>query len=198
MAKAQDPTYEGGDAPGVEPFTENRVDVPEGRKPVTEPPAQGWNPYRGQEAHGVRIDGGQDVSEDVIEEEYRDAGEVETWSVKDQPPISVVEGWTSEVLQRIMAATVQIPLPQDTWVKVLEDNPRRTSVRWWVDPAPQGSNPLSLSTDPDNKIIGLVPFMLGGGINNQPNVNYFTNELWLYSASIARTFHCIEEYRVKA
>ena len=155
MAKAEDPTYVGGDAPGVESFTENRVDVPEGHAPTLEGPAQGWNPYRGSEAHGVRIGGGQDVSEDSVEEEYRDADDIHTWSVKDQPPISVVPGFTPEILRRIMGETRVLPLPVATWVKVAEDNPWRTSLNWWVDPAPTGTDKIYFQIGSNNLPVDL-------------------------------------------
>ncbi|MGH7966143.1 MAG: hypothetical protein ACRERD_30705, partial [Candidatus Binatia bacterium] len=113
-------------------FTENRVDVPQEDEPDPESPAYGWNPYRGSEAHGVPITGGQEQDlDDSVEETFKDVEEPARVNLKDEPPTVVVKGYPKDVLRRIVASDNRLPLPANTWIKVLEDVPRRTSAYVW-------------------------------------------------------------------
>lgn len=161
----------------------------------------GWIPYRGIEQHGVQQpqipfpvdDWEADVTYEIDTRQYNRP------RLRDAEPTGIVRGWADEQAVRTKANMLQVPLAQDTWVKVLEFNPRRTFFKWWVDPSPQGSNPLIMTTDENSKAIpALCPQLLGGGVSNSaPWEHRFTDELWLFSSGIARTFHVVEEYEVE-
>lgn len=190
-----DDVYAESDSPGPDP-TKKKTEV------VINGIRGGWIPYRGVEQHGVQA---PQIPFPVDDWEADVTYEIDTRSynrphLRDAEPNATVRGWSDELAVVTKANSFAITLQRNQWTRILNPNPRRVLLSFWIGITPASTDVIYFQTGRPIKVLEHNPRIQNGGQQSGIYQFLFTDEFNVYASTSTTdyTISVIEEYEVEA